>query len=480
MRPWHPRGMTIARTEFPGSVKSIDLLVIGGGAAGLTAAREGARRGAHTVLVSEGPLGGECTYTGCIPSKTLLAAAVRGDSFTYAMTAVRDAVERIAARESAPVLRSEGVEVMAGRATLHGRGRVDVDGTRLQARRIILATGTQPIVPDVTGLRGVGPLTNESVFSLSSRPGRLGVVGGGAVGAELAQAFARLGSTVCVIEAETRLLPREEPEASELVRTVFTRHGIDLRLGQQLEQVRLNGSGTVLRLDDGAELEVDEVLVAAGRRAATEGLGLDEAGVELDDRGFVRTDDTMATSADGVWAVGDVNGRMLFTHAAARMAIVATHNTLSRWSRVRPSRFDPAPIPWVTFTEPEIARVGMTEAEAADHGGRVAHLPLDAVDRAVATGSTDGFVKLIAGPRRGLGNIGGGRILGATVVAPTGGELIGEIALAMRTGMFTGRLAQTTHAYPTWSTAIQEATAQFFMTYDGRAARPARSGTPGP
>jgi pyruvate/2-oxoglutarate dehydrogenase complex dihydrolipoamide dehydrogenase (E3) component len=182
----------------------------------------------------------------------------------------------------------------------------------------------------------------------------------------------------------------------------------------------------------------------------------------------------MATSVPGIWAVGDVAGSLQLTHAANRMAFVAVGNALSRWSRVRRQRFDAGSVPWATFTSPEVGRVGMTEAEAVDHGGRVAYLPMTEVDRAVATGETRGFVKLVAGPRRVLGNTGGGRLLGATVVAPVGGELVHEAALAMRANLFTGRLAQTVHAYPTWSMALQQAAAQLFFEVGGREARPAR------
>jgi pyruvate/2-oxoglutarate dehydrogenase complex dihydrolipoamide dehydrogenase (E3) component len=232
-----------------------------------------------------------------------------------------------------------------------------------------------------------------------------------------------------------------------------------------------------LRLTSGATLDVDRVLVAVGRRPSTDGLALDQVGVALDDRGYIRTTPTLATTVDGIWATGDVTGRMPFTHAAAAMSRVAVHNALAPRGHPR-QRFDPGPIPWVTYTAPEVGRVGMTEAQAAAHGGRVAYLPLDGVDRAITSGDTRGFVKLIAGPRRLLRHAGGGRVLGATVVAPTGGELIHEPALAMHTGMFAGRLAQAVHAYPTWSLAIQQAAAQLFREIDGRRARPARPAGP--
>jgi pyruvate/2-oxoglutarate dehydrogenase complex dihydrolipoamide dehydrogenase (E3) component len=458
--------------------REFDLMVLGGGAAGLTAAREGARRGAVTALVQDGPVGGDCTFTGCVPSKTLLAAAARGESFSDAMDRVRRAVARVAATEDDIALKRDGVTVVHGRARLTAPGEIDVDGTPLRCSRVVVATGAGPVVPPIEGLRQADPLTNETVFSLAALPGRLAVLGGGAIGCELAQAFARLGAAVTVVEAEDRLLAREEPEASQVIAEALAADGVRIDTGDTLERVEALGGGPArLHLTSGTDFDVDRVLVAVGRRPAADGLGLEEVGVAIDEQGHVRTDATLATTAKGVWAAGDVTGRLPFTHAAAQMARIAVRNALARPGRRR-QRFDPAPVPRVTFTSPEVGRVGMTEAEAAGRGGRVAYLPLDAVDRAIATGETRGFVKLVAGPRRLLGNAGGGRVLGATVVAPTGGELVHEPALAIRTGMFTGRLAQTTHAYPTWSTAIQQAAAQFFMTLDGRTARPARHPDP--
>lgn len=451
-----------------------DVVVIGGGAGGLTAAREATRRGARTAIISDGPLGGDCTHTGCVPSKALLDAAARGLTFTEAMGVVRRRIDAVAATEDADTLAREGIEVLPGRARLTGDGGVDIDGRHLEARHIIVATGARAAVPPIPGLAEQPHLTNETVFDLDSQPRHLAVLGGGAIGVELAQAFRGLGSDVTIVEAEPRLLPLEEPEASAIIAGRFDRSGIDVRTGARVERVAREASGDIcLRLADGTTVVADQLLVATGRVPTTAGLGVDDAGVEVDGRGFIRTDASLATTAKGIWAIGDVTGRMLFTHAAGRMAFVAAANALSKIP-LRTLRFDHRPIPWVTFTSPEVARVGMTEQEAAAHGGRVAHLPLSEVDRGLITGDTDGFVKLIAGPRRLLGNAGGGRVLGATIVAPAGGEMIGQVALAMRTNMFTGRLAQSTQAYPTWSMAIQETAAQFFMAQRGHTARDAR------
>ncbi len=451
-----------------------DVVVVGGGTGGLSSAREAVRRGASALLVQEGRLGGDCTFTGCVPSKALLAAAARGESFDDAMVAVHRAVEAIAATEDDEALRREGVDVLHGRGVFRSPTSLDVDGTTIRSQRFVIATGARPAVPPIDGLRDADPLTNENLFELTSLPRRLGVLGGGAIGAEMSQAFARLGAEVTLIEAEDRILVKEEPESSEVMGEALAADGIDIRTGGKVDKVEASPQGTRIRTEDGGSVEVDRILVAIGRRPSTADMGLEDVGVELDERGFIRTDDTMATTAPGIWAVGDVAGSLQFTHAANRMAFVAVRNALSRWAKVRQQRFDADQVPWATFTSPEVGRVGMTEADAVDHGGRVAYLPMAEVDRAIATGDTRGFVKLIAGPRPVLRGAGGGRLLGATAVAAVGGELVHEVALAMRTNMFTGRLAQTVHTYPSWSMAVQQAAAQFFFEINGREARPAQ------
>jgi pyruvate/2-oxoglutarate dehydrogenase complex dihydrolipoamide dehydrogenase (E3) component len=448
-----------------------DLIVLGGGAAGLGAARAATAAGARVLMVTDDPPGGDCTFTGCVPSKTLIEAAARGVPFPEAMRRVRDAVATIAATEDEAALRREGIDVLRGRARFTGPGRLAVGGRTLTAARIIIATGAGPALPAVHGLDRVPYLTNETVFDLPELPASLAVLGGGAVGCELAQAFARLGSRVTILEAADRLLPDEEPAASRVIAEVFAREGIDVRPAAAVHTAAATGDGIRLTLGDGAAVVVDQLLVATGRRPATGGLDLAAAGVRTDDHGHVITDDHLTTTAPAILAAGDVTGRLLFTHAAFAMGRIAAGNALSR----RRTRYDPTATPWVTFTDPEVARVGLTEAQAAAHGARVAHLPMSDMDRAVAAGATDGFIQLIAGPRRVLRGLGGGRILGATIVAARAGEMIHEPALAMATGMFTGRLAQATHAYPTWSYGVQLAAAQFFTTIGGRRARPARA-----
>jgi pyruvate/2-oxoglutarate dehydrogenase complex dihydrolipoamide dehydrogenase (E3) component len=454
-----------------------ELVVIGGGAAGLGAARAGAAAGARTLLVSAGEIGGECTFTGCVPSKTLIEAAARGAAFPAAMTAVRAAVAAIAATETAEVLAREGVEVRRGQAAFLSPREISVDGRVLRARRFVVATGSRPAIPPVPGLADTIYLTNETIFGLDELPGRLAVLGGGAVGCELAQAFARLGSKVTLAEAAPRLLPAADPAASAVVEEVFRAEGISVRTGVAAASVKPNDNGVTLVLASGEETAADRLLVATGRQPVAAHLGLENAGVRLDKRGYIATDGYLATTAPGVYAAGDVTGRMPFTHAAHAMGRLAARNALRRrWSP--PGAFATGAIPWVVFTDPEVAQVGLTEAQAAaaQAGARVAYLPASEADRAVIAGRTEGFVKIIAGRRRVLGNTGGGLVLGATIVAARAGEMIHEPALAMRTGMFTGRLAQTVHAYPTWSLAIQQTAAQFFGRYGDSTARPAEPG----
>lgn len=452
------------------------LLVIGGGAAGLAAARAGNRRGLRVALVSDSPLGGECTFTGCVPSKTLIEAAAQRLSFEDAAARMRAVVGQIAASEDAGVLRHAGLDVIEGRARFTGPRTVRVGAQSISARRVVVATGSRPAIPPIPGLDGADYLTNETVFALRVLPGSIAILGGGAVGCELAQTLARFGAEVHIFEAEDRLLPREEPEASAVVAEVFTSEGITLHLGSTVRRVDRRASHAGVRLEgsDGSVLEAEALLVAAGRTPNTAGLDPEVGGVDLDERGSVLTDPYLATSAAGVYAAGDVTGRMLFTHAADETGRLAVSNAFGRFGPFGRHRFATAPIPRVTFCDPEVASVGLSEAEAGPTA-RVAYVAMAEVDRAVTAGRTEGFVKLIAGSRPLLRHAGGGRLLGATIVCPRAGEMVHEVALAMRTGMFTGRLAQTVHAYPTWSTALRQAAAQFFIEVDGQRARPARN-----
>lgn len=436
-----------------------DLVVIGGGSAGLAAARESIRRTADVVLVTESPPGGECTFTGCVPSKTLIAEAARKTPFADAMERVRAAVQAIAETEDEDVLRSEGIDVIRGRARFVAPDKVIVSDKPVHSRRFVIATGTKSVRPPIEGLDDVPVLTHENVFDLRELPSSILVLGGGPIGCELAQAFARFGSRVTLVERASRLLQSEEPEVSGTLLEVFSREGIDVRLDTSATKVERTTEGMRMYFAVGDPIDAQALLTATGVRAVTDGLGLESAGVEVESSGFVRTTDTLATTAKGIWAAGDVTGRSPFTHAADEMGRLAAANALGR----KKKRFDVRSVPFVVFTDPEIARVGCTTADIGSvTGARIAVRPMSDVDRAVTEGRTDGFIKLIGAKRPLLGNAGGGRLVGATIVCARAGELVNEAALAIRTGMFLGRLAQTIHAYPTWSTALRQTAAQFF------------------
>lgn len=460
------------------------LAVIGGGATGLAAALSARRTGAEVVLVERDRLGGECTWTGCVPSKAIVEHARRihharsvGAEVTVDPADVlghaRSVVRSIAADEDAPTLRRMGITVLQGHARFVSSDELDVDGTRVRPAAVVIATGSTAVVPDVPGLRDADPLTNDTVFSLERLPRRLVVLGAGAVGLELAQAFGRLGTQIDLVDMAPRLAPAEEPEAGSTLAGVLSAEGVRIHTGATIDRVERADDGVALLGGDEVVAQADRVLVSAGRRPVTDGLDLERAGLATADDGTIPVDRRMRTGVPGVLAAGDVTGFPRFTHAGYRMGQIAAHTALQR----RPWRFNPDVLPWAVFTDPELGRVGLTEAQAYARWGeraRVVVFPLAATDRARIAAVTEGFVKLIAAPHPVSRGLLGGRLVGATVVAPGGGDVIGELALAVRSRTLVARLAQSVHAYPTWSFAVWEAVARFFGSHKGGTARPAR------
>ncbi len=451
-----------------------DLVVIGAGATGLAAAR-GARAGGRRVaLVEADRPGGDCTHYGCVPSKALLETARRvhgartGEAYGFRSTVdvdfarvmqrVRAVVDDVEQDESPELLASQGIDLLTGWGVVTGPSSLDVDGRRTTFDRLVVAAGSRAAVPPVDGLADVPHLTNKTVFALREQPSHLVVLGGGPIGVELAQAFRRLGSEVTLVEGAPELLGREEPEAREVITTVLRREGVVVRTGVQAVRI---APGPVVHLDDGSSVEGSHLLVAVGRTPATDGLGLETAGVALD-RGRVVTDDCLR-AADTVWAAGDCTTLLRFTHVGDEQGRLAARNAFATrpWQR---GTWDERVVPWATFTDPEVGHVGLTEQQAHARYGdraRVSTAWERHGDRARAAGETDGFVKLIAVP----GPVGGmlaGKLVGMTAVGPMAGELIAEGALSMRTGSVVGRLAQTVHAYPTWSLSTRYAAAGFF------------------
>jgi pyruvate/2-oxoglutarate dehydrogenase complex dihydrolipoamide dehydrogenase (E3) component len=445
-------------------MRRYDLAVVGGGTAGLIAALVGAGAGARVCLVERERVGGECLWTGCVPSKSLLAAAdlahrMRGADrvglvpvepkvdFGRVMGHVRAAQARIAPQDSPERLRAAGVDVLAGHARFAGPGRLLVDagddgGREVDWRAALLATGSRPLLPELPGLREADPLTSDTVWDLEELPERLLVIGGGPAGCELAQGFARLGTRVTLLEAEAALLPGEEPEAGALLAARLHREGVDLRLATRGLRVGRDGHGFALDAGPRGRIGFDRVLVATGRVAVTDGLGLEAIGVRTGPAGNVLVDRRLATSAPRVFAAGDVTGLLPFTHVAAYQARLAVPNALFGLRRSADYRA----VPHVVFTDPEVAQVGLSEAAARDRFGArttIWTFPYERLDRAVTAGEADGFAKLVGGPR--------GRLLGATAAAPAAGEAIAELAQWVARGARIGDLSQAVHAYPTFA-----------------------------
>lgn len=471
-----------------------DLIVLGAGATGLTAARVARSAGHRVALVEQDRPGGDCTHYGCVPSKTLIETArrvaalrdggERGYSgtvevdFPVVINHVQATIASVEQDESPELLAADGIDLVRGHATFTGSHSVDVEGTRLTGRRFVLAMGAQAAVPPLPGLADAPYLTNETVFSLREQPGHLLVLGGGPIGCELGQAFRRLGSDVTVIQGPPSLLVRDDPEAGRVLRASMEHDGVTVRTGSAVTRV---SAGRTLTLADGSSVSGSHLLVAAGRKPRTDTLALQVPGVEVDRRGLIIVDEHLRTTAEHVFAAGDCASPLRFTHVGYQQGRIAAGNAFATPRRPGPlgglRSWDASVVPWVTFTDPEVAHVGLTETAAfAEYGeaALVTYAPDTTSDRARTAGRTDGFVKMIAVPRRLLRGKPFLRLVGMTAVGPVAGELITEGALAMRTGMFIGRIAQTIHAYPTWSLANQVAAAQFFGTYAGRTARPAR------
>ena len=451
-----------------------DLVVIGGGTAGLVSAAGGASLGARVALVERDRLGGECLNYGCVPTKAMIRSAkvaslmrrasefgikpvpVEAD-FGAVMSRMRAVVEKAGEADSPERLRSLGVEVFLGEeARFVGPREVSVNGRRVRARSIILATGSHAGVPAVDGLEETGYVDNVSVLELERMPRSMVIVGAGPIGSEYAQMFARLGCRVELICSKGDPLPAEDPEVAEALDGFLTADGVSLHRGYRAEKARLeNGEKVVVARGKGGasvELRGEEILVAAGRAPTVGGLGLENAGVEVGEQGL-EVDEHLRTTAENVYAAGDVTGILRFTHAAEYQARIALQNALFPVRRKADYRF----VPWTTFTDPEVARVGLTEEEARERHGHhveVFRQPFSDLDRAICDGEARGFVKIVAGRR--------GKILGGHIVGPEAGNLIGELVLAMRKNIAVGELSQTVHVYPTLAQANQRAADNYY------------------
>ncbi|MGB4336611.1 MAG: FAD-dependent oxidoreductase [Chromatiaceae bacterium] len=454
-----------------------NLVVIGAGSGGLVTAYIAAAVKARVTLVEQHRLGGDCLNTGCVPSKALirtatllaqlrrsqdfgLRAAPAAVDFPQVMERVQRVVRTVAPHDSAERYRGLGVEVVAGRARIVSPWAVEIRGEdgavqRLTTRGIVIATGARPFVPPIPGLEAVGYLTSDNLWDLRILPRRLVVLGGGPIGAELAQAFARLGSEVTQVEMLPRLLMREDPEVSDLIAARFRAEGIEVLVEHQAKRFLVEDGEKILIAEHaGADRRIpfDAVLVAVGRVANLTGYGLEELGIPTGRT--IATNAYLQTRYPNIYAVGDVAGPYQFTHTAAHQAWYAAVNAL--FSGFKRFKADYRVIPWVTFTSPEVARVGLSEAEAQAQGiaYEVTRYGLDDLDRAIADSDTQGFVKVLTPP-------GQDRILGVTIVGAHAGELLAEFTLAMKHGLGLSKILGTIHPYPTWSEAAKYAAGEW-------------------
>ena len=444
-----------------------NLVVIGGGSAGLIAALIGATLRARVTLIEKAEMGGDCLNTGCVPSKTLIRSAKVAHyqrsgarfglsnlapqvDFPRVMQRVQEVIATIEPKDSMARYRDLGVNCIAGEACLLDGHHVAVGDQRISTRNIVLATGAMPAVPPLPGLAQADALTSESLWSLTELPERLLVLGGGPIGCELAQSFARLGSAVTLVDMEDRLLPREDADVSGFMQSALAAEGIDVRLGHRAERVEpvANGAGVLHAqvLGESVGIGFDRILVAAGRRAHTDGLGLEQLGIATNPDGTVVVDRYLRTACKSVYACGDVVGPYQFTHMASHQAWYAAVNAL--FGRFRKFPVNYSVVPWTTFTDPEVARVGLSEAEARAQGVafEVVRFELSESARALADGTAQGWVKVLTKP-------GTDRILGVSIVGPHAGEMLAEYVLAMTHSLGLKKIMDTIHVYPTLAEA---------------------------
>ncbi len=446
-----------------------NLVVVGAGAAGLVTAAGAAGLGAKVALVEKDLLGGDCLNVGCVPSKSLIRSAravaevhnaaeygVRvPDGIVIDFAAVMERMRRIRARisthDSADRFRNLGVDVFLGEGSFSGHDRLEVAGETLRFKKAVIATGARALDPPISGLSEAGYLTNETVFNLTKLPRELLVIGGGPIGCELAQAFRRFGSEVTIVEMSPQFLAREDPDAAAILYEQFKAEGINVLLGATVESVAASEKGKSVSVTQGQTkhtLEVEEILVGAGRVPNVDGLGLEKAGVGYDSKTGVLVNDRLQTDNLNIFAAGDICMKHKFTHAADAAARIVLQNALF-WGRKKLSALT---IPWCTYTDPEIAHVGLSEKDARERGIPINTFKrdLNAVDRALTDGEETGFVKIHV-------KQGSDKIVGATIVSRHAGEMISEITVAMKGKIGLGTLANVIHPYPTQAEAIRQA-----------------------
>ncbi len=455
-----------------------DLIVIGGGSAGLVVAGGAGILGAKVALIEKNKLGGDCLYTGCVPSKTLIRSArlasdmkhaekygfetpkmnFKDNNFASITNRVQNVISTIEEHDRPEVFEEMGAEVIFGSPKFISKNEIEVslkDSNKkriMKAKRFCISTGSSPFVPPIEGIEETGYITNEEIFHLKDLPGTLIVLGGGAIGAEMSQAFARFGSKVTIIEMSEHILSKEDAEVSEFIGDVFEKEGIILKTNAKAVKVHKTDKGKkVITIEkkngEKEEIEADEILVAVGRTPNTKGLELETAGVELE-KGKIKVDDYLRTTNKNIYAAGDVNGAFQFTHMADYEAQVVLQNCFLFFPFTK--KADYSIVPWTTFTEPEVARVGLIEKDAIEKFGRdnvkIYKVHFSENDRAQAEGDAHGFAKLV---------LKGEKILGVTIVGIHAGELLSEFTVAMKHDLSIADLNKAIHVYPTLAKITQ-------------------------
>ncbi|MBN1237667.1 MAG: FAD-dependent oxidoreductase, partial [Gammaproteobacteria bacterium] len=442
----------------PDARRRYDLVVIGAGPAGLVTAIAAAGLGADVALVERAAMGGDCLNAGCVPSKSLLefTRGARSDAdFDAAYAWLREVRAAISQHDSVQRYTDAGVDVFLGSAKFVDQDTVLVGHVRLNTRRTVIATGSRPALPPIEGLAESRPLTNETLFDLKQRPRRLGIIGGGAVGCEIGQAFSRLGVEVTLIETADRLLPREAPGASEAVAGALAAGGVHVELGSQVRGVERRGAVVTIAIDGGAgrrEIHADELLVATGRRANTDELNLVAVGVETDGTGRIAVDRHLRTTNHRIYAAGDVCSALQLTHNADAQARIVVQNALF----LPTARADKLIVPRCTYTDPEVAQLGPLAAELERTGVAfdTYRTTFGELDRGRTQGDTDGFVEVLTAA-------GGDQILGATLVGRDAGEQVAMLAFAMSNGLGLGAFAGTVLPYPTRAEYVRKLADQY-------------------
>ena len=486
--PWDEFNQTLVQNVHPPDWQNptpegrYNLVVLGAGTGGLITALVASSLGAKVALIERHLMGGDCLNVGCVPSKAVIRTAHRVHEarearelglgvpdeklpdFDAAMRFMRDVRSRISHEDSAKRYSEEfGIDVYLGSARFTGEGTLDVGGTTLEYAKAVIATGARAVAPPIPGLAETGYLDNETVFNLTERPKRLAVIGAGPIGCELTQSFQRLGSQVHILERADQILTREDPDAAKIVQDAFEREGVDMIFECAIEKVEKRGDEKVVHLScpkkGHRELVVDEILVGAGRAPNVKDMGLETVGVEFDERAGVSVDDHLRTSNKKIWAVGDVCMQWKFTHAADAAAKIVVQNALFAVGPLGRKKLSDLIMPWCTYTDPEIAHVGLYAHDAADRGIEIDtyQVEMEAANRAVTDGQEEGFVKVHV--KKGTD-----QIVGATIVAAHAGDLITQVTLAIQNKVGLGAFTNVIYPYPTQSEAIKRTAGLYTRT----------------